>query len=127
MNGKIKRRESEKIFVDIFPAREWSRFESYDIFFEINRTGYQLQHNALDFIKKHRLFTILINNPMYHDQIVCTMSQPVIRQCANSKDSLNIEQEKAIESIMNGRYKPVPNLLYGPPGEFSLRVFELLS
>lgn len=37
----------------------------FNINFHINRITYQLQHNALKWVKKHELFPILINNPRY--------------------------------------------------------------
>lgn len=39
--------------------------ELYDIVFHVNRTPFQLQHNALEWMKKHNLFHCLINNPSY--------------------------------------------------------------
>lgn len=119
LNGKIKRRESEKIFVELWPAKLWSYDEGYDIFFEINRMVYQLQHNALNFIKEHRLFSILINNPSYHQSqsLYSSPQQLNYRSTISNQNDLNTEQMQAIECIVNGRYNPVPNLLYGPPGK----------
>lgn len=115
LNGKIKRRESGKIYVEIFNANKWDSQEQYDIAFEINRIVYQLQHNALEFIQKHRLFDILINNPSYQYQreecmlnlSACRISTPI---------GLNSEQTKAVDSIISGDNFPLPYLLYGPPG-----------
>lgn len=37
----------------------------FDVVFYKNRTTYQLQHSALDRLKEHNLFQILINNAKY--------------------------------------------------------------
>lgn len=120
LNGKIKRRESGKIYVEIFNANRWNSIiamERYNIVFEINRIVYQLQHNALDFIKRYRLFDILINNPSYHYQeeenrLNCSRSV-----CRNSTlNDLNSEQIRAVDNIVTGDNFPLPYLLYGPPG-----------
>lgn len=123
LNGKITKRESNKIFVDIYPAKDWWSNETYDILFEINRTVYQLQHNALNFIKKHHLFEILINNPMYQQQYLPSLSYHMM---PSNGDELNSEQLLAVDCMINGKYNPVPYLLYGPPGMISNRFnFEL--
>lgn len=113
-NGKIKRRESEKIYVDIYPGWKCDTTERYSINFELNRTGFQLQHNALKFVKEHRLFNILINNPLYHSQ---RSILPSIDHSILNETGLNDEQNRAIDCILSGRYNPVPYLLYGPPGK----------
>lgn len=78
--------------------------------------NYQLQHNALSFIEKHRLFPILINNPAYNSQRLCSALPPRNLQFMENQNQLNAEQIQAIESIENGKYHPFPYLLYGPPG-----------
>lgn len=114
--GKILRRDSNTIYVDIYPARECLTNDTYSIMFEVNRIGFQLQHNALDFVKRHDLFGIFINNPEYHHSN--SVSQSVdISHTTSVESSLNDEQMQAIECIVNGQYNPMPYLLYGPPGE----------
>lgn len=125
-DGKIRGRESARINVEIYPGWKCDISDAYSITFEINRTGFQLQHNALKFIKKHSLFDILINNPLYHCQnsILPTISSnPAISE----QDGLNREQMQAIECIVNGEYNPLPYLLYGPPGIniYSLNIFNV--
>lgn len=39
--------------------------DSFLIKFQLNPTTYQLQHTALDYIESHKIFDILINNPLY--------------------------------------------------------------
>lgn len=38
---------------------------AYVIKFQLNPTTIKLQHTALDYIESHKLFDILINNPLY--------------------------------------------------------------
>lgn len=114
-NGKILRRESDKIYVNIYPGWKCSTIDTYSISFEINRTGFQLQHNALHFIKKHALYNILINSPLYHYPTSAAPSISISQTNLNQTD-LNNEQMQAIECIVNGKYNPHPYLLYGPPG-----------
>lgn len=114
-NGKIISRESERINVEIYPGWECDTTDTHSIIFEINRTGFQLQHNALNFIKKHSLYNALINNPSYH----CQDSIPPLININHTnprQSNLNEEQMQAIEFIINGEYNPRPYLLYGPPG-----------
>lgn len=37
----------------------------YELIFKVEREPYQVQHLALDFVKSHDLFRLLINNPNY--------------------------------------------------------------
>lgn len=86
--------------------------QKYDITFETIRLTFQLQHEALKYMKQHGLFEILINNPEYK----------VFRnehQGCNSveKTHLNHEQNLAVNSILSLK-DSVPFLLFGPPGMF---------
>lgn len=68
--GRKKSSNLEKIFVEI-NENCFEKFlkvsveKSFDIHFVLNRTPFQLQHLALDFIEDHGLFDILINNIKY--------------------------------------------------------------
>lgn len=118
-NGKILRRESEIIYADIYPGWECTTTDSYNITFEVNQLVFQLQHNALNFIRQHHLFDIFINNPQYHSP-----DPPWIdnNNTISPQDGLNAEQLQAIECIVNGNYNPMPYLLYGPPGRVSVKL-----
>lgn len=48
--------------------------QNFHINFHINQTPYQLQIQALDFLVKHDLFKMLINNPLY-STLDSTMNQ----------------------------------------------------
>ncbi|XP_037051435.1 putative helicase mov-10-B.1 [Bradysia coprophila] len=114
LQGRITRRAENKIFVRIFAPQDWRCGVKYDIHFEVNQLNYQIQHSALDFIEMHRLFPILINNPLYHRQ----SSDASVNQGTDrfTRTDLNPEQRQAIEFIIGGSYNPLPYLLYGPPG-----------
>lgn len=114
LKGEIEFREDEKIYVDIYNADKSIATTNYYIVFEKDRAVYQLQHDALDIIEKHKLFNILINNPIYYGQ------KENCSPCVSPSEfdnELNIEQIQAINSIIKGEYHPVPYLLYGPPGK----------
>lgn len=68
--GQILRVRDKKIYLEIFPetadlVRKSYMHEDYDIHFTLNRVPYQLQHNALEFLQKEKLFKILINHTSY--------------------------------------------------------------
>ncbi|XP_037036186.1 putative helicase mov-10-B.2 isoform X2 [Bradysia coprophila] len=119
VDGKILRREADRLYVDLF-TKYFRIDDCYNLFFQVNRMNYQLQHNALQFIAEHRLFSILINNPSYHSQSLHTVQSQWqsddLQFTTNYQNELNIEQMKAVECIVNANYNPLPNLLYGPPG-----------
>lgn len=83
ISGLIKGSNKDFIFVEVDEGfghllNNCSK-QTYDIFFNINRMPFRLQHNALEWIKKHNLFNILINNPIYdiskHDDSKSTPEQ----------------------------------------------------
>ncbi|KAG4069886.1 hypothetical protein HA402_009593 [Bradysia odoriphaga] len=116
LQGRITRRAANKIFVRIFTPQDWRRGVKYDIHFEVNQINYEIQHSALDFIEMHRLFPILINNPLYHCQSSDASVDEGIDRFSTERTDLNPEQRQAIEFIVGGSYSPLPYLLYGPPG-----------
>lgn len=71
ISGEIQKCESDFIIVKISVGFEDLLFlntnkeQFFDINFCINRTVFQLQHNALRWLKEHKLYSILINNPRY--------------------------------------------------------------
>ncbi|KAG4069838.1 hypothetical protein HA402_009545 [Bradysia odoriphaga] len=116
LQGKITRRAANKIFVRIFFPKDWRCGVKYDIHFEFNQFNYQIQHSALDFIEMHRLFPILINNPLYRRQSSHASVNPGTDRFTSERTDLNPEQRQAIECIIGGSYNPLPYLLFGPPG-----------
>lgn len=66
-SGQIKRCEKDFIYLEII-EEDFVLLSSnvdkqlFDISSHINRVGYQLQHRALDYLGKHNLHSILINN-----------------------------------------------------------------
>lgn len=76
ISGQIKSCNRDYIFVR-FSGNDFSYIhknchtELYDIVFHINRTPFQLQHTALEWMQKHNLFDCLINNPAYDTEPTC--------------------------------------------------------
>lgn len=72
IRGQVRRfRENDnKIVIEILEKFDsvYKRYltDLFDIFFEVNRMTYQLQHFALSFLKSENLFDILIDNKLYH-------------------------------------------------------------
>lgn len=142
LQGKVTKRVANKIFVKLFYSQEWRCGVKYDIHFELNQLNYQIQHSALDLIEMHRLFPVLINNPLYHSQsydasvthmkrlLACdehiarkSGSRSIVKTTAKpQRADLNPEQTQAIECIIGGSYNPLPYLLYGPPGKVTLHL-----
>lgn len=111
-DGTIKNRSDNKLFIELYgKVKRWCEEDLFDITFQINRMSYQLQHLALSNIQKHELFDILIHNWEYYVKVPGTC---ISKRSAHP--SLNEEQAKAVETIVNGDYYPLPYLLYGPPG-----------
>lgn len=68
--GSIKGKDEEKIYIEIYEQsyvtfREKYKNQPFDIFFRFNRLSFRMQHYALDCIRDHRLFDLLIDNPDY--------------------------------------------------------------
>lgn len=71
ISGQVLRVRDKKIYLEIFResadlVRKSYMHEEYDIHFTLNRVPYQLQHNALEFLQKEKLFKILINQNFYN-------------------------------------------------------------
>lgn len=69
--GKVEKCNERSIYVKITEGinevlpQQARKKQFYDLNFIINRTTFQLQHNALKWFKDHGLFTILIHNLLY--------------------------------------------------------------
>lgn len=121
-NGQVIFKEDNKMFVELERMETingWNPDELYDIVFRYDRKYYLMQHQALDFIQRHKLFDLLINNPKYHS--TTTVEEPTDEQNYDPPDELenfylNEEQKDAIANIIQGDYFPLPYLLYGPAG-----------
>lgn len=89
----------------------------FSLNFFTNRLVYKMLMNTLEWIKKHGLHSVLINNP-YYDQI--DYSIPNLKQyefkCSISQ-TLNDEQQSAVQQIVWGENDKVPFILHGPPGK----------
>lgn len=139
IKGQILRISDKKVYIEIFKEsnkhvrRSWQS-ESYDIFFKLNRTPYQLQHFALEFVKNEQLFTRLINNSFYDcksSKLKISDSVQMKKNLAlNCKDtmlvSLNVEQRSAVEQMVSN-VDLLPYVLFGPPGKIKIELHSSFS
>lgn len=68
--GAIKGKDEEKIYIELYEQSFLSfhkvfKNQPFDIFFRFNRLSFRMQHYALDFLRNHNLFNLLINNPAF--------------------------------------------------------------
>lgn len=107
----------------------------FNITFNINRIVYQLQHNALKWIKEHNLFSILIDNPRYEltsfqklesEYRYVISEKKVLKLTYNYRyyfsslqfcNRLNEEQKNAVKHIVQADKDSNPFILFGPPGK----------
>lgn len=119
--GKKTRISADEIYLKISAIKDWIPNDLYDVSFLLNRTVYQLQHNALDFIQKHKVFDIILNNSNFGRRHI-TMEECEHHNESVTDSELNEEQTQAVNCIINGKNHPLPYLLYGPPGMFLIVV-----
>lgn len=71
ISGQISKVDSQYIYLKVVDGFSDLLYcqkndgQHFNVFFNINRTVYQLQHNALKWFEKHNLFSLLIENPRY--------------------------------------------------------------
>lgn len=127
VSGQIKNCDKEFIYVEIVEA-DVSLLQSccdrqyFDISFHMKRIGYQLQHRALKYMKKHNLHSILINNKQYEhvdDDYVGDLFDYSL-DSGELAQTLNSEQKMAVDYITKSTDNSVPYLLFGPAGGFSI-------
>lgn len=103
----------------------------YSIDFEFSRTNFIQQHHAIDTVTSSSglglnfLFPdeeYMKANPR-HYQIDAELQEGKLMRYAKElkwfNSSLNINQKEAIVNILRGECRPLPYIIYGPPGEFS--------
>lgn len=115
--GSIVKIDCHFIYIKIDEGLDDFRYfyadRNFDINFHVNRLPYQLQLNALRWIDQHKLFPILIQNPLFDKEPVEGIdSDYSFSHCKN----LNESQEKAVKNILLANNRPIPFLLFGPPG-----------
>lgn len=86
--------------------------KSVDISFCINRMPFQLQHQALQWLRDHKLFEILFKNARSLPRPHNIHNHPRYKH----DGILNTEQAHAVENIVKAENRPLPYLLFGPPG-----------
>lgn len=98
IGGQIKGNNKEYIFLEIDEKdiKHVKIGPKYEIDFLLNRVPYQVQHMALDYVKKHKLVERLINNPLLS-----------VADSANShkcpSDAYNVPQLKRFEFVFRMR------------------------
>lgn len=132
--GSIKGKDEEKIYIELYEQSYLSfkrayKNQPFDIFFRFNRLSFRMQHYALDFIRDHRLFIQLIENPNYdfNDRDNSTSDLDDIILSRDSMFQLNPEQQSAVENIVYARNYPLPYILIGPPGKRSIQSKTLMN
>lgn len=122
--GQIVGCRGNSIFVQITQGFEEISecYEEEDRIFTLNfftnRLVYKTLLNTLEWIKKHRLHAVLINNHLYDQvdyQIPDKRNEQKNYKCSIS-EILNEEQRSAVQQIVWGKNEKVPFLLHGPPG-----------
>lgn len=118
--GQVKRCDKDFIYVEINEEdfdllRNYCKTKYFDIAFNINRVGYQIQHRALDYLHEHNLHPILIDNPEYDLCQDYRGSSVEFSTSGKLYESLNDEQKTAVKFIAKSD-NFLPYLLFGPAG-----------
>lgn len=134
--GQIKGINKDFIFIEIndqhyadYVKQNCSR-RSFDIYFQLNIMTFQLQHNALNWMRLHKLFDLLVNNPEYNSLSAMSnyseLRSNIRLETLQTQSSyfrgelgskLNQEQKSAAINIVEAKNSPLPYLLFGPAGE----------
>lgn len=122
----IEANENEMIFkiTEGFTELLKHRTKNVDIVFTYNRTTYQLQHNSLKWMMEHDLFTMFIRNTLYDSNEQCQSTISEYNFICQSSEMLNEEQQTAVKSIVTTHNRPIPFLLFGPPGKRTLQITD---
>lgn len=119
IDGTIILKQNTKIFVELDGfISNWDENQLYDIIFHNNRTFHLLQQQALNYVKHHKLFDALIDNPKYKLPLSNgdTNEAEYEDLIPSTIEDLNEEQKLAVNRMIKGDNFPLPYLLYGPPG-----------
>lgn len=122
-SGQMK--GSDKFFIymeineeDFDPLKNHCDSQYFDITFNINRTGYQLQHRALRYVESHNLHSVLINNERYSVFDDDEVEYPLNAFVGELVENLNEEQKMAVHFITKSD-NLLPYLLFGPAGNYN--------
>lgn len=122
--GKIHVIKKDRIllkFNDSFQAQYNS--EDYEIFFKFSRVPLRKQHHAIDLVVRKVPALLFPNRPeLKSKQVDVTLSET--GELISSDDvtlpwfnqSLNIVQKMAVKNILEGVSRPLPYVIFGPPG-----------
>lgn len=117
IQGKIKGNNREFIFLEIDDegCKHAKIGVRYEIDFQLNRLPFQVQHNALSYVKEHGLVEKLFNNQLLDLNVTDSSKANGAAQLKRSSN-LNDEQYEAVQNIIAKRNGSLPYILYGPPG-----------
>lgn len=118
MKGVIRRTNTNNIRIKIvkngLSVRE---NDNYRINFEINTTPFDAQQMALNYVREHKLFPLLIESRTFDEMNTNDHAFIKFNRDDETIDSnLNEEQRTAVEYITKKRESLPPYVLYGPPG-----------
>lgn len=120
--GRIKKADKDWIYLCISDEYSLNYVKAYckevvfDITFHINRTPFQIQHLALQYMQEHNLFPILINNPSFVNKPSNLNTRALVAAEEELSEQLNHEQQIAVENITTSTNTEVPYVLFGPAG-----------
>lgn len=122
-SGQITRCDKEFIYMkmgedDSHHLIKMCEPQRFDISFHINRTSFQMQHKALEFVQNHELYATLINNIEYNAFELEWNGTPSNDYTPKGElfEKLNEEQKIAVKSIVTSD-NLLPYLLFGPAGK----------
>lgn len=118
--GQIIGCREDSIFVRITQNFEeilrCEKDQEFTINFFTNRSAYKILLNAIQWMKAHRLYPVLIKNERY-DKIEHSISKVSEQSfCCPFSATLNDEQATAVKHIVWGQNHGIPMILHGPPG-----------
>lgn len=115
--GSIFKIDYQFIYIQIEDGYDEFRYfhinHTFDIDFYGNQLPYQLQLSALKWIQEHKLFPILIENPLFNEELAHSNDSGSWITCCKH---LNESQKMAVKNIVLAKNRPIPFLLFGPPG-----------
>lgn len=103
--------------------------QRFTLNFFTNRSVYKVLLNTLEWFKKHKLHTVLVNNELYDQvdyQLPIERNEQKNFKCSIS-EVLNEEQKSAVQQIVWGENDKVPILLHGPPGRMKSAFIHLIE
>lgn len=99
------------------------RNENYQITFYFSRTSLKKQHHAIELVMKNHPFILFPNEiKTIRKQVNVDLNSDTGEMSLNESiipwynSSLNIVQKEAVANILQGEVRPMPYVIFGPPG-----------